>query len=133
MAPYADNPEEWTKLEWCNVYDPDGATYRIATDRDASAEAGLVVVKCYQHVLREYRLHPEHKFHVLTAAVPATYQRSARPRAVNLATNDSMMFKRLYADSGEVLSEYNDPDNSPLHQLALPALERIAPATRKPA
>ncbi len=62
IAPYTNNPE-WALLEWRNLYDPDGRTYRITTDRNAPAEPDLVIAKSYQHVLREYRLHPEHKFH----------------------------------------------------------------------
>ncbi len=33
IGPYTDNPEEWATLPWRNLYDPDGPTYRITTDR----------------------------------------------------------------------------------------------------
>ena len=51
------------QLEWRNVYDPDGPSYRITTDRDAPVQPDLVIVKSYGQVLRDYLLHPEHKFH----------------------------------------------------------------------
>ncbi len=61
IAPYSRNSQDWTRLPWRNMYEPDGSTYRITTDRhDLRSDA--VHVKSYGQVLREYRRHPEHKF-----------------------------------------------------------------------
>jgi hypothetical protein len=63
ITPYQPDPDTWTGLPWRNLYDPDGPSYRITTDKTAPVEPNLVVVRSYRDVLLEYRTHPEHKFH----------------------------------------------------------------------
>jgi hypothetical protein len=58
VAPYRTNPEEWEKLEFTNVHDPDGTSYRITT-RDG--RPGLARVDSYRDVLARYPGHPESK------------------------------------------------------------------------
>ncbi len=137
IAPYSDNPEEWTSLEWRNLYDPGGKTYRITTDRNAPAELDLVIVKSYQHVLHEYRLHPEQKFHGPDAQLCRRLTRGVlQRRPVDLLAAPRLIGKEanrlddvqvgLVGDLGEVLGEYSDPNVDPLHQLALPVLRDLS-------
>lgn len=137
VAPYTDNPEEWDRLPWRNLYDPDGPTYRITTDRDAPASPDLVVVKSYANVLRDYRLHPEHKFHGPdgTPCQRLTHGVLQR-RPVQLAGPVRHIGKEanrlddvhagLVSNLGEVLTEYEDPEAERLHAYVLPVLDRYS-------
>lgn len=62
IAPYEPDPAKWSQLPWRNLYDPNGPTYRITTDKHAPPEPDLVIVKSYRDILTEYRTHPEHKY-----------------------------------------------------------------------
>lgn len=137
IAPYTDNPEEWTSLEWRNLYDPDGRTYRITTDPNAPAEPDLAVVKSYQQVLREYRLHPERKFQAPSGKPCRRVTRGLlQRRPVHLAGPIRHIGKEanklddvqagLHSELDEVLTEYNDPNTDVLHRLALPALHHLS-------
>ncbi len=137
VAPYTDNPDEWPTLPWRNLYDPDGPTYRITTHRGAPAEPDLVVVKSYADVLREYRLHPEHKFHGPDGTPCGRLTRGVlHRRPVHLAGPLRHIGKEanrlddvqagLVGDLGDVLTEYHDPYAGWFHQLVLPVLERYS-------
>jgi hypothetical protein len=45
IAAYNDNPDSWASLEWRNIYNPAGPSYRITTDKTAPPTPDLVVVK----------------------------------------------------------------------------------------
>jgi hypothetical protein len=61
VAPYEDDPRQWTKLSWCNLYDVTGQRYQLTTARSDYADARSVRVKTYRDVLEEYRAHAETK------------------------------------------------------------------------
>ncbi|HEX2809223.1 MAG TPA: hypothetical protein VHN80_23915, partial [Kineosporiaceae bacterium] len=132
IAPYTDKPDEWDGLEWRNLYDPDGPTYRITTDRDAPAEPDLAIVKSYGQVLREYRLHPEHKFSGPDGEACGRLTRGLlRRRPVRVldvryigkeANRLDDVQAGLVGQLGEVLNEYDDPNDSWVHRLVLPVL-----------
>jgi hypothetical protein len=62
IAPYNRDPATWSTLDWRNLYAPDGPTCRITTDKQATVEPDLVIVRSYRDILLEHRNHPEHKF-----------------------------------------------------------------------
>ncbi len=107
------------------------------TDRNAPAEPDLVIAKSYQHVLPEYRLHPEHKFHGpdrqqcqrLTRGV---LQRRpihllGTPRLIGKEANElDEVQAGLHANLNEVLNEYSYPNDALLYDLVLPVLERFS-------
>lgn len=132
IAPYSSDPDDWQHLEWRNLYDPDGPTYRITTDRQAPPEPDLVIVKDYATVLRNYRLHPEHKFHGPDGRPCRRSTRGVlrrRPVAVletrhigKEANNLDDVRAGLHGDLSDVVNEYPDPGHDPLHALVLPVL-----------
>jgi hypothetical protein len=132
IAPYTDKPDEWDGLEWRNLYDSDGPTYRITTDRHAPAEPDLAIVKSYGQVLREYRLHPEHKFSGPDGEACGRLTRGVlRRRPVRVldvryigkeANRLDDVQAGLVGQLGEVLNEYDDPNDSWVHRLVLPVL-----------
>ncbi len=134
IAAYSDQPEQWDQLEWRNLYNPDGPTYRITTNRTAPAEAGTVIVKSYGQVLREYRLHPEHKFQDVDGRPGAPLTRGViRRRPVHVrdtryigkeANNLDNVQAGLVGRLGDVLNEYDDPGTDRFHRLVLPVLAR---------
>ncbi len=118
------------------MYDPAGPTYRITTDRE-DLHASAVLVKSYGQVLREYRLHPEHKFHgpdgqrcrFLTAGL-------LQRRAVHLAGTVTLIGKEankldevqagLHGELGHIVTEYVCPNTAVLQRLVLPVLDRYS-------
>jgi hypothetical protein len=58
VAPYELNADRWAKMEWIDQYT--GQTYRIRTD-GFHGSRGVVRVKTYGDVLREYAFHPGSK------------------------------------------------------------------------
>jgi hypothetical protein len=136
IAAYTDTPQRWTQLQWRNLYDPDGPAYRITTDRDAPVEPDLVIVKSYAQVLREYRLHPEHKFNGpdgKPCGRNTTGILHRRPvhvldlRHIGKEANrlDDVQ-AGLIGDLNDVLTEYHDPDGGLFHRLVLPVLDRYS-------
>jgi hypothetical protein len=59
IAPFTPDASSWLDLEWVNLYDEDGKTYRLARPRyrlPTEAEA-----KTYCDIVSQYRWHPEAK------------------------------------------------------------------------
>jgi hypothetical protein len=137
IATYNDNPDSWANLEWRNIYDTDGRSYRITTDRDAPAAPDLVVVKSYADVLREYRIHPEYKFNGPDGQPCRRNTRGLlQRRPVELdgpvrligkeANNIEEVQAGRYAQLDEIITEYVDPDDDHFHQQVMPLLEHMS-------
>jgi hypothetical protein len=137
IAAYNDNPDTWADLEWRNIYDPDGPSYRITTDKTAPAEPGLAVVKSYADVLRDYRIHPECKFNGPDRQPSRRDTRGLlRRRRISLAGSLRLIGKEAnhieevqagrYAHLGEVVTEYHDPYDDHLHQRVMPTLDSLS-------
>jgi hypothetical protein len=137
IAPYNDNPDTWANLEWRNIYDPDGPSYRITTDRDAPAAPNLVVVKSYADVLREYRIHPEYKFNGPDGQPCRRNTRGLlQRRSVHLtgpvrligkeANNIDEVQAGRYAQLDEIITEYHDPTDDHFHQRVMPLLDHLS-------
>jgi len=137
IAPYDNNAERWTELVWRNRYDPDGPSYTITTDRNASPDPHLAGVQSYADVLHHYRMHPEHKFNGSdgqhcrrdTAGVlhrrPVTLTGSARLIGKEANNLDDVQ-NGLITNLGDVLNEYNNPDDDTFHRLVMPVLDRYS-------
>jgi hypothetical protein len=137
VAPYNDDPDTWTTVEWRNIYDPDGASYRITTDKTAPPEPHLVIVKSYADVLREYRMHPEHKFN---GPDQQPCKRNTRGllqrRPVHLdgpvrligkeANNIEEVQAGRYAQLNEIITEYRNPSGDHLHREVMPLLDHLS-------
>ncbi len=136
IAPYGRDSRNWTRPRWRNMYDPDGPTYGITTDRD-DPYASAVLVKSYGQVLREYRLHPEHKFlapdgHACRYLTRGLLQR----RTVHLAGTVHLIGKEankldevqagLHSELADVVTEYPCPNTPVLQRLVLPVLARYS-------
>ncbi len=136
IAPYTRNRQDWTRLPWRNMYQPNGPTYRITTNRD-DPQSRTVLVKSYEQVLREYRLHPEHKFdgpdgqrcRYLTRG-PAAAASGASRGTVHLIGKEANKLDEvqagLHADLADVVVEYACPNTSVLQRLVLPVLDRYS-------
>ena len=137
IAPYTDDPAQWTSLNWRNHYDPHGPVYRITTDRSAPAHPDTVIVKSYRDVLRDYRLHPEHKFHGPDGQPCRRATRGLlRRRPVHPAGAPKLIGKEanrlddvragLIGRHGEAITSYDDPTTDTMHHLVLPVLDRYS-------
>lgn len=136
IAPYTRNSQDWTRLPWRNMHDPDGPTYRITTDRH-EPQGDAVHVKSYGQVLREYRLHPEHKFNgpdgqrcrYMTLGV-------LQRRPVYLAGPARLIGKEanrldevqagLHAQLADMVNDYSDLSSRVMRTLVLPVLDRYS-------
>jgi hypothetical protein len=134
IAPYTRDSGDWTGLPWRNMYDPDGPTYRITTDHQ-DLHGDTVHVKSCGQVLREYRLHPEHKFdgpdgercRFLTQGL-------LRRRTVYAAGPAHLIGKEanrldevqagIHTNLEDVLTNYGGVSNKVLRRLVLPVLDR---------
>jgi hypothetical protein len=131
------NPDTWTDLEWRNIYDPDGPSYRITTDWTAVAEADVVVVKSYADVLHEYRVHPEYKFNgpdgqPCRRDTSGLLQRRridlvGTPRLIGKEANniDEVQAGR-YAQLDEIITEYHNPTDDHFHREVMPRLDHLS-------
>lgn len=136
IAPYSRHSQNWARLPWRNMYDPDGPTYRITTDRQDTRPDG-VLVKSYGQVLREYRLRPEHKFNAPDGQPCRSLTRGLlQRRPVYLAGTAQLIGKEankiddvqagLYGDLDEVVTAYRSSSADVLRTLVLPVLERYS-------
>jgi hypothetical protein len=137
VAVYNDNPDTWTDLEWRNIYDPDGPSYRITTDWTSAAEADVVIVKSHADVLREYRVHPEYKYNGPDGR-PCRRNSSGllQRRPIHLAGLLRLIGKEAnnieevqagrYAQLDEIITEYQDPNDDQFHQTLMPALGHLS-------
>jgi hypothetical protein len=135
-APYNSDPDAWETLEWRNIYDPDGPSYRITTTKTASPEPDLAVVKSYRDVLREYLIHPEHKFNGpdgqpcrrntrgLLERRPV--QLAGYPRLIGKEANniDEAQAGR-YAQLNEIITEYRDPGDDHFDRQIMSAVSHV--------
>ncbi len=138
IAPYSSDPDDWVRLDWRNLYDPNGPSYRITTDWQAESIPDVAVVQRYARVLRDYRLHLEAKFLGLDGQPCGRTTRgvlSRRPvHAIGPATLIGKEANRLddvqqgLVDGlDEVLTTYTDPvDAGLLRDLVLPVLARYS-------
>ncbi len=136
IAPYTRNSSDWTRLPWRNMYQPNGPTNRITTDRhDPNGRA--VLVKSYEQVLREYRLHPEHKFDGPDGQWCRYLTRGLlQRRAVHLAGTVHLIGKEankfdevqagLHGDLTGVVTEYACLGTVVVQRLVLPVLDRYS-------
>jgi hypothetical protein len=137
IAAYDNNPDHWADLEWRNLYDPQGRTYRLTVDREEfDANPDLVLAKSYGQVIRDYRLHPEHKF---TAADGTPCRRGTRGvlRRRPVVTSEVRRIGKeankledvqagLVADIGDVLNDYGAGGVSVFHRDVLTKLDRYS-------
>jgi hypothetical protein len=137
IAAYNDNPNTWTSLEWRNIYDPNGPSYRITTDRMAAPAPDLAVVKSYADILSEYRVHPEYKFN---GADGQPCRRNTRGllqrRPVDLVGPVRLIGKEAnnideaqagrYAQLDEITTEYRDPADDHFRQHVMPLLDHLS-------
>jgi hypothetical protein len=124
-------------LEWRNIYDPDGPSYRITTDQTAPAAADVVIVKSYGDVLREYRVHPEYKF---DGPDQQPCRRNTRGllqrRPIHLAGPVRLIGKEAnnideaqagrYAQLDEIITEYHNPGDDQFHREVMPLLDHFS-------
>jgi hypothetical protein len=61
VAPFTSDPSQWADLEFWNIYEPNGRTYRIAMPRQPNPPR-RVWVSTYRSVVASYLRHPEDKF-----------------------------------------------------------------------
>jgi len=137
IAPYNNHPETWTELDWYNRYDPDGPSYRITTDKDTPPDPRMAGVQSSADVLHHYRMHPEHKFNQpdgqpcgrVTAGVlqrrPVTLTGTARLIGKEANNLDDVQ-NGLITNLGDVLNQYNNPNDDTIHQLAMLVLDRYS-------
>jgi hypothetical protein len=136
IAPYTSNPDEWPELQWHNMYDPGGPSYRITTEWTIEAESNSAIVQSYADVLRGYRLHPEHKFYGPDGQPCGRLTRGVlQRRPVHLTGHPALIGKEanrlddvqggLVGSLGEVLTEYTQPTADTIHRLVLPVLDRF--------
>jgi hypothetical protein len=137
VAAYNDNPDSWTTLEWRNIYDPDGPSYRITTDKEAPVAADLVIVKSYANVIREYRLHPEYKFNGPDGQPCLRDTRGVlQRRGIDLvgpvlligkeANNIDEVQAGRYAQLDEIITEYHDPADDHFHREVMPLMTHLS-------
>jgi hypothetical protein len=137
VAPYTDNPDTWASLEWRNIYDPDGPNYRITTQWTPEATPGLVVVRSYGDILREYRLHPEYKFNGPDEQPCLRNTRGLlQRRRIDLTGPVRLIGKEAnnideaqagrYAQLDEIITEYHDPSDDHFHQQVMPLLHYLS-------
>jgi hypothetical protein len=137
IAPYNDKSDAWANLEWRKIYDPDGPSYRITTDRRAAPAPDRAVVKSYADVLREYRVHPEYKFNGPDGQPRRRGTRGVlQRRGVALvgpvrligkeANNIDEVQAGRYAQLDEILTEYHDPVDDHFHQHLVPLLDHFS-------
>ncbi len=135
VAPFSNDPSQWLARDWYNLYDPAGPTYRITTDSHAPQACGLVTVKTYGDVLRQYQNHPEHKF-ADAAGTPCGYHTAGvlRRRRVDVrrihhigkeANRIDDVAAGLVAEPGDVLITYHQTDDAYLRRVILPALNHL--------
>jgi hypothetical protein len=121
--------------DWRNVYDPDGSSYRITTDRAAPVEPNVAVAKSYGDILREYRVHPEYKFNGLDGQpCPRNTRGLLQRRPIHLAGPVRLIGKEannidnvqagLYAQLHEIITEYVKDDH--FHQQVMPLLDDLS-------
>jgi len=137
IAPYDNNPERWTELDWRNRYDPDGPSYTITTDKNAPPDPHLAGVQSYADVLHHYRMHPEHKFNgsdgqpcgrATTGVLhrrPVTLTGSARLIGKE-ANNLDDVHNGLITNLSDVLTQYDNPNDDTFHRLVMPVLDRYS-------
>lgn len=139
IAPYTRRSQDWTRLSWRNMYDPDDSTYRITTDRE-DLRRGAVLVKSYGQVLREYRLHPEHKFNGPDGQRCRFLTRGLLQRRVVYAAGPAHLTGKeankldevqagLHSDLSDVVTVYGGTNSKMLRTLVLPVLERYSGRT----
>ncbi len=137
IAPYSSNSDDWDQLEWRNVYDPDGPSYRITTDWQPTADDDVAVVQSCADVLRDYRVHTEAKFLGPDGQPCRRITRGVlNRRPVGAVGTPALIGKEanrledvqngLVADLDEVLTTYLDPaeEGEVLADLVLPVLAR---------
>jgi hypothetical protein len=133
----AYNPDTWITLEWRNIYDPDGPSYRITTDKTAAAAPELVVVKSYADVLREYRIHPEYKFNGPDGQPCRRNTRGLlQRRRIDLARPVRLIGKEAnniddvqagrYAHFDEIITEYHDRADDHFHREVMARLDHLS-------
>jgi hypothetical protein len=137
IAPYNDNPDSWTSLEWRNIYDPDGPSYHLTTERTAPAVPELVLVRSYADILREYRVHPEYKFNGHDGQPCRRNTRGLlQRRRIDLVGPPQLIGKEAnnidevqagrYAQLDEIITEYHDPADDHFHQLVMSPLDHLS-------
>ena len=133
IAPY-NRHRDGRQLEWRNHYDPNGPAYRVTTVWALTPEQRVAVVKSYGQVLREYRLHPEHKFDGPDGSPcrrntkGILQRREVRAVQVNYIGKEANRLDDvqagLVADGNEVVTEYPAMTDAIFRTLVLPVLER---------
>jgi hypothetical protein len=137
VAPYNDDPDIWANLEWRSIYDPDGPSYRITTDRTAPPEPDFAAVKSYADVLREYRVHPEYKFNGPDGQHCRRNTRGLlQRRRVDLACPPRLIGKEAnnidevkagrYVQLDEIITEYHDPAKDHFHRDVMSRLDHLS-------
>ena len=141
VAPYESDPRKWRQLEWTNAYEP-GSRYRIITEQEAKRRSidgtapvvfhGEVIVKTYRDVLDDYRTHPESKSLGTDdkpcdrATVGLLSRRPVKVAAVHYIGKESNEIEEresgLVRDLDDALTEYRNPEQDPLWQLAVSVL-----------
>jgi len=135
IAPYANNPHDWTHMPWINRYST--RAYAITPTPSAGYERdGLVIVKTYRDVLAEYATHLEAKS-VDPAGGPCTrHTRGLLERrhvAVRTITHIGKEANQLddvqaglHARQDDVLNAYDDTQRL-CFEAALPQLRELGP------
>jgi hypothetical protein len=134
VAPYANQPDQWTSLEWIDRTDPAGAAWRFSTGDATDDEARTVVVQTYADVLWAFRKHPEAKYNdshgqsCTGVTVGALHRRDVRPRAISYIGKEADKIDEVQAglitDIAEVLTNFAPID--PFQGLVLPVIAHLS-------
>jgi hypothetical protein len=134
VARYERDPRKWTRLRWINVYDPT-RSYSIAPGKNRTPGSTVPVVNTYCDVLTDYRIHPEAKSlgpngapcdkqsvgllrrrHV-TPILPLRHRGKEGNRIDERGAG--------VADPDKTHTEYREPGQHPLWQLAVSVLGEL--------
>jgi len=135
IAPYAQDPADWTRSPWINRYT--ARSYTITTNPSEGYDRDSVVtVKTYRHTLAEYATHPESKSANATGARCRQQTRGLLARRSVTAQTITHIGKEannlddaqtgLHIRQDDVLNTYDDTEARRFESL-LPELRELGP------
>lgn len=133
IAPYTNQPDQWTHLDWIDRADPTGAPWRISTEDATDEGSRIVVVQTYADVLVSFRNHPEAKYNdsagqpCSAATVGALHRRHVQPRTVAYIGKEADKIDEVQAglvtSMDDVTTTYDRVDT--FHGQVLPAIAHL--------
>lgn len=133
IAPYTNQPDQWTDLDWIDRADPSGAPWRISTADATDDTRRTVAVNTYADVLKTFRNHPEAKYNDFdgqpcsAATVGALHRRSVQPQTVAYIGKEADKIDEVKAglvtSMDDVTTTYKHLDT--FHDQVLPAIAHL--------